>query len=132
MIIDINEIYEKCCEFYGVDPVKAKGKSRVHDYVMARQVFAYLCHRKYGFKLYDIANFFGKHEHTTQLHSINKIESEYKLGYEDVVKLIDEIVKSISFEVAIDWEKEYNKMLRKYDNLLHEHLQLKKNFEKYS
>ena len=62
-------------DFYDVDIEEIKGDKRSKSVVEARQIAIYLTRTLTNLSLKEIGNGFGKRDHSTILHSFNKIEN---------------------------------------------------------
>ena len=62
-------------DFYNIDIEEIKGDKRSKSVVEARQIAIYLARNLTNLSLKEIGNGFGKRDHSTILHSFNKIEN---------------------------------------------------------
>jgi chromosomal replication initiator protein len=62
-------------DFYSIDIEEIKGDKRSKSVVEARQIAIYLARTLTNLSLKEIGNGFGKRDHSTILHSFNKIEN---------------------------------------------------------
>ena len=62
-------------DFYNIDIEEIKGDKRSKSVVEARQIAIYLARTLTNLSLKEIGNGFGKRDHSTILHSFNKIEN---------------------------------------------------------
>jgi chromosomal replication initiator protein len=72
------QIREIICEFYGVDFSDIRGQSRQREYVRPRQILMYLLKHELGMTFPTIGREIGGRDHTTAMHSVEKIEKEMK------------------------------------------------------
>ena len=64
------------CSYFHVDEETLRGQSRSRDVVAARQIAMYLIRRMTNLmRLNDIGKEFGDRDHSTMLHSLDKVES---------------------------------------------------------
>lgn len=70
------------------------GKSRSRNIVIPRQVAIYLCKELTDTSLQQIGNYFGGKDHTTVMHSFNKIRDN-RHKKEDLDKSIIELISQI-------------------------------------
>ena len=63
------------CSYFHVDEETLRGQSRSRDVVAARQIAMYLIRRMTSMSLMDIGKEFGDRDHSTILHSLDKVES---------------------------------------------------------
>ena len=63
------------CSYFHVDEETLRGQSRSRDAVAARQIAMYLIRRMTSMSLNDIGKEFGDRDHSTILHSLDKVES---------------------------------------------------------
>ncbi|WP_461240080.1 chromosomal replication initiator protein DnaA [Paucilactobacillus sp. N302-9] len=77
-ILTIPLIQTRVAEYYHITESDLKGKKRVKQIVVPRQVAMYLARELTDTSLPKIGSEFGGKDHTTVLHSIEKIELELK------------------------------------------------------
>lgn len=92
-VISSEYIQEVVGKYFSVSPSDLKGSKRSSDVTFPRQIAMYLCRNVAQMSLPQIGNDFGKRDHTTVMHSCNKIENEIKTNSN--TKLIVESVKKI-------------------------------------
>ena len=63
-------------KYYHLDEDTIRGQSRGRDVVTARQVAIYLIRRMNGLPMNDIGKEFSNRDHTTILHSLQKVEQQ--------------------------------------------------------
>ncbi len=73
--ITIERIIKTVSEFYDIDIEEIKGDKRSKSVAEARQMAIYLTRKLTNLSLKEIGNDFGKRDHSTILHSFNKIEN---------------------------------------------------------
>ena len=73
-----NLIISQVCKFYNVDEAVLRGTQRTKGIAEARQVAIYLVRQLTKLSTPDIGQEFGGRDHTTVLHSINKVDTELK------------------------------------------------------
>ena len=85
MLIKSNEyipsaqaITEYVCKYFNLDPEVLRGQSRSRDVVNARQIAMYLIRRMTNLSQGDIGKEFGGRDHTTVLHSLDKVEKQMR------------------------------------------------------
>ncbi|HIC88687.1 MAG TPA: chromosomal replication initiator protein DnaA, partial [Anaerolineae bacterium] len=66
--------------YYGLTPEDLRGRSRKQTVVHPRQIAMYLLREEAGLSLPQIAAALGKRDHTTALHSIEKIETQLQVN----------------------------------------------------
>ncbi len=76
--ITIDRIQQVVCDYYQVSLEDMKGKRRDKHIVFPRQVAMYLVREETPSSLPAIGQAFGGRDHTTALHSIDKIQNELK------------------------------------------------------
>ena len=92
-------IIDEVCKFYNIEPAVLKGQGRAKDISMARQIAMYLIRRMTNLSLKEIGKEFEGRDHTTVLHSIERIED---LSKNDPEKA--EIIKDITANINIRYE----------------------------
>ena len=66
------------CNYFNVDEDTLRGQSRSRDVVAARQIAIYLIRRMSGMSLNDIGKEFGDRDHSTIMHSLDKVEKQMR------------------------------------------------------
>jgi chromosomal replication initiator protein len=74
--ITIECIQKEVCKFYGLDLAEMLSKKRNKHLVAPRQVAMYLCRRLTDASLPLIGDQFGGRDHTTVIHSVDKVTRE--------------------------------------------------------
>ncbi|MEI6478464.1 MAG: chromosomal replication initiator protein DnaA [bacterium] len=72
------QIKEIVCEYYGVDFKDVQGPRRQQEIVKPRQILMYLMKNELGMTFPTIGREIGGRDHTTAMHSVDKIEKEMK------------------------------------------------------
>ena len=88
-------IISQVCKFYSVDEEKLRGTQRTRNISEARQVAMYLIRKLTRLSLPDIGREFSK-DHTTVMHSINKVEVSLKEGDTNLQNNIRDITANIN------------------------------------
>ena len=85
-----NAIIDYICKYYRLEPEALRGQSRGREIVNARQIAMYLIRRMTNLSLVDIGKEFGGRDHTTVLHSLDKVEKQMRSdpSFAEVVKEI--------------------------------------------
>ena len=83
-------IIEEVCSFYNIENSALRGQGRTKDTALARQVAMYLIREMTNLSLKEIGREFENRDHTTVLHSIERIEKLKKTTPE-----ISEVIKDI-------------------------------------
>ena len=92
-------IIDEVCKFYNIEPSILRGQGRAKDISMARQIAMYLIRSMTNLSLQDIGKEFDNRDHTTVLHSIERIETLSKTDPEK-----QEILKDITSNINIRYE----------------------------
>jgi chromosomal replication initiator protein len=90
------QIVEKVAHFYDISTTDILGTKRDKEIVMPRQIAMYLMREELGLSYPKIARELGKKDHTTAIHSCDKIEKE--LDHNEV----------LSHELSLIKERLYN------------------------
>ena len=90
-----NLIISQVCKFYSIDEVILRGTLRNKGTAEARQVAIYLIRKHTNLSTPEIGKEFGK-DHTTIMHSINKVEASLKSGDENLKNHIRDITANIN------------------------------------
>jgi len=86
--VSIGQIQKTVSDYYNIKVNFMLSKKRTKDVVLARQVAVYLSRELTDLSLISIGGSFGRRDHTTIIHSYNKIKSKIK--------------KDKSFKIIID------------------------------
>jgi len=94
-LITVDFIQRCVAEEFGIALPEIKTKRRTKTIVLPRQVAMYLSRELTDFSLPEIGGFFGGKDHTTVLHSYNKIKEELNsnLILKDRVERVIQIIK---------------------------------------
>lgn len=92
-------IIKEVGKFYNIPAHDIKGQSRTKDTVLARQVAMYEIRRMTSLSLKEIGQEFGGRDHTTVMHSIERIEELTKQSPE-----MAEIIKDINANINARYE----------------------------
>ena len=88
-------IIDEVCKFYNIDPPTLRGQGRSKDISTARQIAMYLIRRMTNLSLKEIGREFDNRDHTTVLHSIERIEDLSKNDPERT-EIIKDIIANIN------------------------------------
>ena len=94
-VISIEYIQDVVCKFFGVDIKDLKSSKRSSDIVFPRQIAMYLCRSMANASLPKIGDEFGKRDHTTVMHAVNKIEKEIKEN-SNTKLIVDNVKKDLT------------------------------------
>ncbi len=78
----LEQIKQLVCEYYGVDFKDVAGERRQRELVKPRQILMYLMKNELGMTFPTIGREVGGRDHTTAMHSVEKIEREMKKSEE--------------------------------------------------
>ena len=92
-------IIDEVCKFYNIEPDSLRGQGRTKDISLARQIAMYQIRRTTNLSLKEIGREFEGRDHTTVLHSIERIEKMVKESPETA-----EIIKDITANINIRYE----------------------------
>lgn len=89
-------ITEYICKYYNMEPSVLYSQSRSRDVVNARNIAMYLIRRMTSLSLVDIGKAFGGRDHSTVLHSLDKVEKQMRSdpAFAEVVKEITTNINS--------------------------------------
>ena len=89
-------ITEYICKYYNMEPSVLYSQSRSRDVVNARNIAMYLIRRMTNLSLVDIGKAFGGRDHSTVLHSLDKVEKQMRSdpAFAEVVKEITTNINS--------------------------------------
>ncbi len=92
-------IIEETCKFYSLENEALRGQGRTKDTALARQISMYLIRQMTSLSLKEIGREFENRDHTTVLHSIDRVEKLKKSKPE-----VAEIIKDISSNINARYE----------------------------
>lgn len=92
-------IIDEVCKFYAIDNDALRGQGRTKDTAQARQIAMYMIRNMTSLSLKDIGKEFENRDHTTVLHSIDRIEKLKKNNPE-----IAEVLKDIKTNINARFE----------------------------
>ena len=92
-------IIDEVCKFYNIEPTILRGQGRAKDISTARQIAMYLIRQMTNLSLKDIGKEFDNRDHTTVLHSIERVEDMTKNDSEK-----SEIIKDIKANINSRYE----------------------------
>jgi len=92
--LTIDKIIQEVGEYFNIPPAELTGKSKTLEVATARQVAMYLARHHTTYSLKTIGLHFGSRDHSTVIHSVNKVADS--LGYDPLLRLrVDEILKKL-------------------------------------
>ncbi len=71
---DLDSIIRVVAEYFNISPYEIKGKKRTKSVVLPRQIAMYISRRITDFSTTEIGYEFGGRDHTTVMHSVQKVE----------------------------------------------------------
>ena len=92
-------IIEEVCKFYNIENDALRGQGRTRDTALARQMAMYLIREMTNLSLKEIGKEFEGRDHTTVLHSIDRIEKMKKNSPETA-----EVIKDIRSNINARYE----------------------------
>ena len=92
-------IIEEVSQFYGIEADAIRGQGRTKDTALARQIAMYQIRRITTLSLKEIGREFDNRDHTTVMHSIERIEKLIKTNPE-----IAEVIKDINANINARYE----------------------------
>ena len=92
-VISSEYIQDVVGKYFNISPQDLRGSKRSNDVTFPRQIAMYLCRNVAQMSLPQIGIDFGKRDHTTVMHAVNKIEKEIKTNSN--TRLIVESVQNI-------------------------------------
>ena len=93
-VISIEYIQEVVANFFGIDVKDLKSSKRSNDVVVPRQIAMYLCRNVANASFPKIGDEFGKRDHTTVMHAVNKIDKEIK-DNSNTKLIVDNVKKNL-------------------------------------
>ena len=92
---NIDRLKSAICKAYKIPVDELMRKGRYQEIVRPRQMFYYFSSIRYGMRLIDAAGVFG-HDHTTAIHSRDKVKSLISIKDQETlekIRLISEYLK---------------------------------------
>ncbi|GAG85616.1 unnamed protein product, partial [marine sediment metagenome] len=85
--ISIEQIQKTVADYYTIKLNSLLSKKRTKDVVLTRQVAIYLSRELTDLSLTSIGEVFGRRDHTTIIHSYNKIKDKIKKdkGFKNII-----------------------------------------------
>ncbi len=93
----ISRIQEVICDYFGVSIKLLISKKRQAAIVLPRQVAMYIINILTHCSTVEIGNAFGKRDHATVIHAVEKIKNLKKMDKE-LDEKIEKIIKELSIE----------------------------------
>ncbi len=96
--VTFQRIVEVVTDYYGIRVTELQSKRRHKSVTEPRQVCMYLARQRTGLSLEEIGTFFGGRDHTTVMHSVQKIDSLVHTdpNYAGTVEMLSQRVQGIS------------------------------------
>jgi len=88
-------IVEEVCKFYSIEDDALRGQGRTKDTAQARQIAMYLIRNMTSLSLKEIGREFDNRDHTTVLHSIDRIE-KLKNSNPEIAEVLKDIKTNIN------------------------------------
>ena len=92
-------IIEEVSKFYNIDAEAIRGQGRTKDTALARQIAMYQIRRMTNLSLKEIGREFDNRDHTTVMHSIERVEKLMKQSPE-----VAEVIKDINTNINARYE----------------------------
>jgi chromosomal replication initiator protein len=92
-------IIEEVSKFYGIETEAIRGQGRTKDTALARQIAMYQIRRMTNLSLKEIGREFDNRDHTTVMHSIERVEKLVKQSPE-----VAEVIKDINANINARYE----------------------------
>ena len=91
---DIQRIQKIVSEYFQISPEDIRSKKRSSNISFPRQIAMYLCRTMTGESFPKIGTDFGGKDHSTVMHSVEKIENEIKVN-KDLANIVEKLKKDI-------------------------------------
>ena len=91
---DIQRIQKIVSEYFQISVEDIRSKKRSSNISFPRQIAMYLCRTMIGESFPKIGTEFGGKDHSTVMHSVEKIENEIKVN-KDLANIIEKLKKDI-------------------------------------
>lgn len=86
--VNVNDVLKTVCNYYSIKLTDLKGKRRIKEFVLPRQVSMFLLKELTGTPFMAIGDLLGRRDHTTIMHGVEKIENLIPLN----IKLKQDVV----------------------------------------
>ncbi len=96
---DIHRIQKIVSEYFQITVEDIRSKKRSSNISFPRQIAMYLCRKLTSESFPKIGTEFGGKDHSTVMHSVEKIEQEIKLN-PDLEKIVDKLINDIGIGVV--------------------------------
>ncbi|MBE6157700.1 MAG: chromosomal replication initiator protein DnaA [Firmicutes bacterium] len=93
---DVNRIQKIVSEYFQISVEDIRSKKRSSNISFPRQIAMYLCRTMTSESFPKIGTEFGGKDHTTVMHSVEKIEKEIKVN-KDLANIIEKLKKDIGY-----------------------------------
>ena len=93
---DVNRIQKIVSEYFQISVEDIRSKKRSSNISFPRQIAMYLCRNMTSESFPKIGTEFGGKDHTTVMHSVEKIEKEIKVN-KDLANIIEKLKKDIGY-----------------------------------
>lgn len=90
----IDRVLSEVSSYFGLTPEDLRSKKRTAEIATARQIAMYIIREMAAVSLTQIGDVFGGRDHTTVLHSVNKVEDEIQVN-PHLRSDVDEIMANI-------------------------------------
>jgi len=92
--VNIDTISKTVSKFFNVPVADLRSKGRQQDITKARHIAMYFCYYIGRFTLVQIGDFFGKRDHTSVMHGVNKVKGLIKSDseYSKVIYEIESLI----------------------------------------
>ena len=90
----IDRVLSEVSSYFGLTPEDLRSKKRTAEIATARQIAMYIIREMAAVSLTQIGDVFGGRDHTTVLHSVNKVEDEIQVN-PHLKSDVDEIMANI-------------------------------------
>ena len=91
---DVHRIQKIVSEYFQISVEDIRSKKRSSNISFPRQIAMYLCRTMTSESFPKIGTEFGGKDHSTVMHSVEKIENEIKIN-KDLANIIDKLMKDI-------------------------------------
>ena len=78
-MISVNELIKIVSEFFNIEPENIKDKTRRKEVVRPRQITMYILREDFNISFPTIGEKLGGRDHTTVIHSCEKIKKDLKI-----------------------------------------------------
>lgn len=95
-LLEKRDVIDAVCDYYDIEKTELMGNKRPQEVVNARQIGMYILRKKTSLSLSKIAQVFNR-DHTTVIHSINKINGYLDIKDKETILALETICNDLKY-----------------------------------